>query len=251
MILKDQVAIITGASSGIGRATAEAFAREGARVAVNYHKNSAGAEETVDTIHNSGAEAVAIHADVTSHADVQAMVKAVRDRWGRVDILVNNAGDLLARRSLADMTEEYWDQVMALNLKSVFLCVKATWEQMASRRTGCIINITSIAGRNGGGPGAAAYAAAKGGVITYTKGLAKELAPHGIRVNAVAPGVITTPYHERYSPPELFEKYVAAIPMGRAGVSEEVADVIGFLASSAARYITGETVEVNGGMLMD
>jgi 3-oxoacyl-[acyl-carrier protein] reductase len=175
----------------------------------------------------------------------------VRRRWQQIDILVNNAGDLLARRTLADMTEDYWDRVMALNLKSVFLCVKAVWEEMAARHRGCVINVSSIAGRNGGGPGAAAYAAAKGGLITYTKGLAKELAPLGIRVNAVAPGVIATPYHERYSPPELFQKYVAAIPMGRAGTSEDVAEVIVFLASAAARYITGETIEVNGGMLMD
>ena len=200
MVLKDQVALITGASSGIGRAAAEALAKQGARVAVNYHKNVAGAQQAVEAIHRMGGEALAIHADVTVHADMQALVKAVRERWGRIDILVNNAGDLLARRSLADMTEEYWDQVMALNLKSVFLCVKVAWEEMAARQSGCIINITSIAGRNGGGPGAAAYAAAKGGLITYTKGLAKELAPHGIRVNAVAPGVIATPYHERYSP---------------------------------------------------
>ena len=194
---------------------------------------------------------MAVRADVTSSADVRGMVEAVRGRWGRLDILVNNAGDLLARRTLADMTEDYWDQVMALNLKSVFLSVKAVWEEMAARKSGCIINVTSIAGRNGGGPGAAAYAAAKGGLLTYTKGLAKELAPYGVRVNAVAPGLIATPYHERYSPPELFQKYVASIPLGRAGTSEEVADVIVFLASPAARYMTGETVEVNGGMWMD
>jgi len=194
---------------------------------------------------------MAVGADVTSRADVRGMVEAVRGRWGRLDILVNNAGDLLARRTLADMTEDYWDQVMALNLKSVFLSVKTVWEEMAARKSGCIINVTSIAGRNGGGPGAAAYAAAKGGLLTYTKGLAKELAPYGVRVNAVAPGLIATPYHERYSPPELFQKYVASVPLGRAGTSEEVADVIVFLASPAARYMTGETVEVNGGMWMD
>jgi 3-oxoacyl-[acyl-carrier protein] reductase len=122
---------------------------------------------------------------------------------------------------------------------------------MAARKSGCLINVSSIAGRNGGGPGAAAYAAAKGGMLTYTKALAKELAPHGIRVNGVAPGVILTPYHERYSSPDLLQRFVANIPMGRAGTAEEVADVIVFLASPAARYITGETVEVNGGMLMD
>ena len=251
MLLQDQVALITGASSGIGRAAAEAMAKQGAHVAVNYHKNRAGADDAVKAIHAAGQEAMAIHADVTCNADVEQMVKAVRARWGRIDILVNNAGDLLARRTLVDMTEEYWDQVQALNLKSVFLCTKAVWEEMASRHSGCIINISSIAGRNGGGPGAAAYAAAKGGLIAYTKGLAKELAPRGVRVNAVAPGVIATPYHERYSPPELFQKYVAAIPIGREGTPAEVAEVIVFLASNSARYVTGETIEVNGGMLMD
>ena len=164
---------------------------------------------------------------------------------------MNNAGDLLARHTLADMTEDYWDQIMDLNLKSAFLCTQAVWEEMAARKSGCIINVTSIAARNGGGLGAAAYAAAKGGLLTYTKGLAKELAPHGIRVNGIAPGVIATPYHERYSPPEFMAKFVANIPQGRAGTSEEIADVILFLASPAARYILGETVEVNGGMLMD
>jgi 3-oxoacyl-[acyl-carrier protein] reductase len=251
MILQAQVALITGASSGIGRATAEAMAREGARVAVNFHKNQVGAEQAVAKILSAGGDAFAFRADVTRAVQVESMVSAVRHRWGRIDILINNAGDLIARRTLADMTEEYWDQIMALNLKSVFLCVKAVWEEMVARKSGCIVNVTSIAARNGGGPGAAAYAAAKGGLLTYTKGLAKELAPHGIRVNGIAPGVIATPYHERYSPGEVFQRFVSSIPMGRAGTSEEVADAIVFLASPAARYLTGETLEVNGGMLMD
>ena len=251
MVLKDQVALVTGASSGIGQATAIALAREGARVAVNYLKNAAGAEETVDTVRKAGGDAFALRADVTKSAEVRALVEATRKRWGKIDILVNNAGDLLARRTLAEMSEEYWDQIMALNLKSAFLCVKAVWEEMAARKSGAIINVTSIAGRNGGGPGAAAYAAAKGGLLTYTKGLAKELAPYGVRVNGIAPGVIWTPYHERYSPPDMFQKYLASIPLGRAGTAEEVAEVIVFLASPAARYMTGETVEVNGGMWMD
>ncbi len=251
MLLKGQVALITGASSGIGRATALAMARQGARVGVNYCKNSAGAGAAVEEVRISGGDAAAFRADVTRAADVRSMVEAVRKHWGPIDVLVNNAGDLLARRTLADMTEDYWDQVMALNLKSCFLCAKAVWEEMAARKSGCILNVTSIAGRNGGGPGAAAYAAAKGGVITYTKGLAKELAPYGVRVNAIAPGVISTPYHERYSSPELFQKFVAGIPLGRAGTAEEVAEVMVFLSSPAARYITGETVEINGGMLMD
>ena len=251
MILTGQVALITGASSGIGRATAEALAREGARVGVNYLKNQKGAEETVEAIRKAGGEAVAIRADVTRRDQVLALVAAVRKQFGRIDILVNNAGDLIARRTQVDMTEEYWDQIMDLNMKSVFLCTQAVWEEMAARKSGCIINVSSIAGRNGGGNGAAAYAAAKGGVLTYTKGLAKELAPHGIRVNGISPGVIATPYHERYSPPELMAKMVANVPQGRAGMAEDVADVILFLTSPGARYILGETIEVNGGMLMD
>jgi 3-oxoacyl-[acyl-carrier protein] reductase len=251
MVLKNQVALITGASSGIGYATALAMAREGARVGVNYHKSKAGAEQAVEQIRKAGGEAEAIQADVTSPADIRAMVDAVRKRWGRIDILVNNAGDLLARRMLPEVTEEYWDQIMDLNLKSVFFCVKAVWEEMAARKSGNIINMTSIAGRNGGGPGSGVYATAKGAMITYTKSLAKELAPHGIRVNGVAPGVIATPYHERYSPPEIFQKFVATIPLGRPGTAEEVASVVVFLASPAASYIVGETIEVNGGMLMD
>lgn len=251
MILKGQVALITGASSGIGRATAELFAREGAKVAVNYLKNQKGAEEAVDAIKKAGGNAIAVRADVTRSAEVKSLVEAVRKAWGKIDILINNAGDLVARRTLKDMTEEYWDQLMDLNLKSVFLCTQAVWQEMADRKSGYIVNVTSIAGRNGGGLGAAAYAAAKGGLLTYTKGIAKELAPYGIRVNGIAPGVIATPYHERYSPPELMAKFVANIPLGRAGTSEEIADVILFLVSPAARYILGETVEVNGGMLMD
>jgi len=251
MILSGQVAVVTGASSGIGRATAETMAKHGARVAVNYCRNRAGAEQAVEAIRRAGGDALAVRADVTQSADVQEMVHAVHQRWGRIEILVNNAGDLLARHTLTDMTEEYWDRIMALNLKSAFLCVKAVWEEMVAHRSGCIINVTSIAARNGGGPGAAAYAAAKGGLLTYTKALAKELAPHGVRVNGVAPGVISTPYHERHSSQELLQRFLTSVPMGRLGTAEEVADVILFLASPAARYITGETIEVNGGMLMD
>jgi 3-oxoacyl-[acyl-carrier protein] reductase len=251
MMMEGQVVLITGASSGIGRATAEAMAREGARVGVNYLKNQKGAEETVEVIRKAGGEALAIRADVTRREEVHALVVTVREQWGRIDILVNNAGDMIGRRTLANMTEEYWDQVMDLNLKSVFLCTQAVWEEMAARKSGHIINVSSIAGRNGGGVGVAAYATAKGGLITYTKGLAKELAPHGIRVNGVAPGVIATPFHERHTSPELMARLVANIPDGRTGTSEEIADVILFLVSPAARYIQGETVEVNGGMLMD
>lgn len=250
-MLEGQIGLITGASSGIGRATAEAFARAGASMAVNYLRNEQGAQEAADAVRKWGRQALTIKADVTCSTDVTSMVDKVLAEWGRIDFLVNNAGDLIARHSLEDMAEEYWDQVMALNLKSAFLCVRAVWREMAARKSGCIVNVSSIGGRNGGGPGAAAYSTAKGGLLTYTKSLAKELASHEIRVNGVAPGVISTPYHERHTSPELFKQYLSTVPLGRAGTPEEVADVIVFLASPAARYITGETIEVNGGMWMD
>jgi 3-oxoacyl-[acyl-carrier protein] reductase len=227
------------------------MAREGARVAVNYLRNQKGADEAVEAIRKAGGDAAAFRADVTNQGEIRNLVAQVRKQFGQIDILVNNAGDLIARRTLSDMTVEYWDQIMDLNLKSVFLCTQAVWEEMAARKNGIIINVASIAGRNGGGIGAAAYATAKAGLIAYTKALAKELIPHGIRVNGINPGVIATPYHERYSPPELMAKMVANIPQGRAGKADEIADVIVFLASPAARYILGETVEVNGGMLME
>jgi len=152
MVLKGQVALITGASSGIGRATAESMARAGARVGVNYLKNQKRRGGGGGSHPQGGGEAAAIRADVTRQADVRALVAAVRKQWGRIDILVNNAGDLIARRTLADMTEEYWDQIMDLNLKSVFLCTQAVWEEMAARHSGCIINVSSIAGRNAEAP---------------------------------------------------------------------------------------------------
>ena len=148
------------------------------------------------------------------------------------------------------MTEAHWDEVIHLNLKSAMLAAQAVAPEMIVRKHGSVINVVSIAGRNGGGPGAGAYATAKGGLITLTKALAKEFAPYGIRVNAVSPGVIDTPFHEVFSTPEMIANFVKGIPMGRVGTSEEVANVIAFLASDAASYVTGETIEVNGGQLM-
>ena len=251
MTLEGQVALITGASSGIGRATAEKMAELGAKVGVNYCKNQAGAEAAVAVIKKKGGDALAIQADVTKATDVARMVAQVRSRWDKIDILVNNAGDLFARTPLPEMTEEYWDRIMDLNLKSVFLCINAVWQEMAARKRGIIVNITSVAARNGGGPGAAAYAAAKGGLVTYTKGMARELAPHGIRVNAVAPGVIATPYHDKYSSAEQLEKFRAMTPVNRIGASEEIANVIAVLSCDESRFMIGENVGVNGGILMD
>ncbi len=179
--------------------------------------------------------------------EITRLVDETIEKLGPIDILVNNAGSLVERVTFEKMTEALWDEVMDLNLKSAMLATQAVAPAMIERKQGTVINIVSIAGRNGGGPGAGAYATAKGGLITLTKAQAKELAPHGIRVNAVSPGVIDTPFHEVFSTPEMIANFVKGIPMGRVGKSEEVANVIAFLASDAASYITGETIEVNGG----
>jgi 3-oxoacyl-[acyl-carrier protein] reductase len=248
--LSGKVALITGASSGIGRATAKLMAQCGASVAINYHKNEAGAEETRYQITQSGGRAMTIAADVRQRKDIQNLVDGVDKELGPIDILVNNAGSLIERLKIEELTEERWDEVMDLNLKSAFLCSQAVTASMVQRRAGAIINVSSIAGRNGGAIGSIHYSTAKGGLITMTKGFAKELAPHGVRVNAVSPGVIDTPYHEQFSTPEAMKGYVSGIPLGRVGRSDEVARVITFLASDAAGYVCGETIEINGGMLM-
>jgi 3-oxoacyl-[acyl-carrier protein] reductase len=248
--LAGKVALVTGASSGIGAATAETLARKGARVALGYFGNEAGVTETCRAIEAAGGTALAVRADVRLVAEIQRMVATVVEALGPVDILVNNAGSLLARRGLADLTEELWDEVQALNLKSAVFCTQAIASSMVARHTGVIVNVVSIAGHNGGGPGAGAYAVAKAGLTAFTKASAKELAPKGVRVNAVSPGVIATPFHERFSTPEMLKAFVNMIPLGRVGTPSECAEVIAFLASDAASYVVGETIEVNGGQLM-
>ncbi|HYL74018.1 MAG TPA: glucose 1-dehydrogenase [Bryobacteraceae bacterium] len=248
--LTGKVALITGASSGIGAAAAGLFAELGANVAIGYYRNQEGAEQVRDQITATGGKAMAIQADVRRAVEIQSLVKNATGQFGPIDILVNNAGSLVERMKIMDVTEERWDQIMDLNLKSAVLCSQAVAGSMIERKRGAIVNIVSIAGRNGGGPGAGAYATAKGGLITFTKSLAKELAPHGVRVNAVSPGVIDTPFHEAFSTPEMLRNFVATIPMGRMGTSMECATAIAFLASDAASYIAGETIEVNGGQLM-
>jgi len=249
--LNGKVALVTGASSGIGRATAEVLAANGARVAINFHRNETGAEAARAKIVSEGSSAIALQADVTQAAEVQSLVDQTVAEFGPIDILVNNAGSLVERLKILELTEERWDEVIHLNLKSAFLCCQAVAGSMMERKTGAIINVSSIAGRTGGALGSIHYSAAKGGLITFTKGLAKELGPYGVRVNAVSPGVIDTPYHEQFSSPEMMKTYAGQIPLGRVGTPPEVAKVICFLASDAASYLAGETIEINGGMFMD
>lgn len=249
--LRGKAALVTGASSGIGWATAVALGSHGVRVAVHYFRNQTGADGAMERIQSAGGEAFALPADVRDAAEVRRLVQEVEDRFGGIDILVNNAGSLVARQKILELTEERWDEVMNLNLKSAYLCSQAAVKGMMTRRTGAVINVASIAGRNGGGPGAIAYATAKGGLITFTKALAKEMASYGVRVNAVAPGVVWTPFHEVFSTEESLAAFRKATPLGRLGKPDEVAEAIVYLASERASFLAGETVEINGGLLMD
>ena len=248
-----KVVLVTGASSGIGRATAEFFGSCGASVAITYLNNKGGADAAVAAIANGNGDRspIAIKADVTKHSEIEAMIREVEDGFGPVDILVNNAGSLVERLKTLEMTEERWNEVINLNATSAFFAAKAVIPKMLEKGTGVIVNVTSIAGRNGGALGSIHYSSAKAAILTMTKGLAKEFATQGIRVNAVSPGVIDTPYHETFTTPEIMANLRKAIPMGREGRPDEVASVIAFLASDAASYLCGETIEVNGGLLMD
>ena len=245
------VALVTGASLGIGAATAREFAKRGYAIAVHFNASERQAQELVGSIEAGGGTAASFQADLSDAGQCQNIVSSVVERFGHIDVLVNNAGSLIGRRLLAEIDEDFWNSVMDLNLASVLWVTQAAAIHMRERGSGAVVNLGSIAGHNGGGPGAILYATAKAAVTGMTKALAKELIADGIRVNAVNPGVILTPFHERFSSEERMRDMVSQIPQGRAGKSEEVAGVIAFLASAAASHIVGESVEVNGGMLMD
>jgi 3-oxoacyl-[acyl-carrier protein] reductase len=245
-----EVAWVTGSSKGIGRAVVLGLAEQGCDVVVHYNSSEDDAREVEERIKGFGNDVLMLKGDVTDAGDVRRMVGEIEDRYGRIDILVNNAGSMVKRATLAEMTEEVWDRVMDVNLKSVYLCSQAVLPMM-KRQGGRIINMTSVSARDGGSPSSLAYSTAKGGVSTLTRAMAKELVSDGILVNGVAPGRIDTPFHDEFTTDEKREEAAQGIPLGREGTPEEVVGAVLFLASSRANYILGEIIEVNGRMLMD
>jgi len=245
--LEDKIAVVTGGSRGIGRAIALELARRGASVVVNYNRNAEAGAEVVAAIEDAGGQAVAVQADVSDFEQAAGLIQAALDRFGRIDVLVNNAGTT-RDQLLMLMKEGDWDDVLRTNLKSVFNCCKAAARPMVRQRQGRIINISSVSGIAGQG-GQTNYAASKAGIIGFTKSLAKELGPRSITVNCVAPGFVPTDLTADL-PEELRQKAIEVTPLRRMGKPEEIAYAVAFLASDEAAFITGETLTVDGGLVM-
>jgi 3-oxoacyl-[acyl-carrier protein] reductase len=249
--LREKVCLVTGASTGIGAAVARALGGHGASVAVHYHRSADQAERVVKDIHAGGGRAVPLQGDVGDPAVAGRLVADTVAAFGRLDVLINNAGGPQRRCEFVDTSDAFYDELMNLNFRSVFATCRAAVPGFRRQGSGTIINTTSVAARHGGGPGALVYAAAKAAVSNLTRGLARELAPHRIRVNAISPGVVLTPIHERLSPPAIMEAFVRQVPMGRAAAAEECVGAFLFLASERlSSYITGQVLEVNGGQFM-
>ncbi len=247
MEFQGKTAIVTGGGRDIGRAISVKLASKGAKVVINYYNTPADAEETLRIIKNAGGEAITVRADLTKWDECFRLVEEARKAFGdKIHILVNNAGGLVARKKLCEMDEQFWDFVMALNLKSVFMMHKATVPHMPPGSA--IVNIASQAGRDGGGGGASAYATSKGGVMTFTRAMAKELGPDGIRVNAVCPGMIATTFHDTFTPQDVREIVAAKTPLRREGTPEEVANLVACLASDETSFVTGANFDINGGL---
>lgn len=247
MSLKGKVAIVTGGSRDIGKAISLNLAAAGAKVIVNYCNSESQGQETVDEITAAGGTAVAVGGDMTKVADVENLVAESVEAFGpRIDILVNVVGGLVARKSLAEMDEDFFDFVMKLNVNSTFLTMKNVVPMMTDG--GSVVNLSSLAGRDGGGPGASAYATAKGAVMTFTRGMAKELGPQNIRVNCVCPGMISTTFHDSFTKDAVRKNVAAATPLRREGNANEVADLVTYLASDKSSFLTGTSVDINGGL---
>lgn len=247
--LKGKNALITGASTGIGAACALALGAFGARVAVHYNSSRAAADEVIAAIVKAGGEAFALQGDLRLSAQCERVVNEAAARWGVLDILINNAGALVQRVPITELTDAVFNDIVDLNVRSMMMCTKYAVGHM--KNGGSIINVTSVAARNGGGPGASMYAASKGFVSVATKGLARELVGRNIRVNAVSPGVIQTPFHDKFSTPQQLETMRQGIPMGRLGKVDECVGAFVYLAShQLSSYVTGQVIEVNGGQYM-
>jgi len=247
MRLKDKVAIVTGGGRDIGREVSKRLAREGARVVINFANDEASAMETLKAVQDAGGEAIIHRADVSTAAGVEGLVAAACAAFGdRIDILVNLAGGMVQRRPLAEIDEAFFDMVMNLNLKSAYLTTRAVVPHMAAG--GVILNFSSQAGRDGGGPGASIYATSKGAIMTFTRAMAKEFGPLGIRVNALCPGMISTRFHDTFTKDEVRKAVAGSTPLRREGNPEEVAATVAFLVSEDAAFISGANIDINGGL---
>lgn len=247
MRLTGKVAVVTGGSRDIGRAIALKLAKEGAKVCINYCHDESKAAETLEMIRETGGTAIAVKADVTKEQEVQALFKAVADAWGRIDVLVNNAGGIMGRKAIQDQDENWYNSLMDLNFKSCWLCTREVLNYMG--KGGSIVNISSQAARDGGGPGSSIYACGKAAMLCHTRAMAKELGPQGIRVNAICPGMINTYFHDTFTKPEGREALHRSAPLRREGEAPEVADLACYLASDESSYITGNGIDINGGCL--
>ena len=249
MEFDNQTVVVTGGGSGIGAEIALAFGRRGAHVVLTYLSSADGAKDVADSIRAAGGNATALQADLTDEASVVEIMR-IAASLGRIDVVVANAGGLIQRLPCVEMDLKFWKDAMALNLDSVFLCCKEALSYMTKTNSGKLVLVSSLAGHDGGGPGASHYAAAKGAILSYTRALAKEVGPSGIRVNAVAPGLIATRFHDQFNTPEGRAATVSRTPLRREGRASDVASAVLFLASEHADFITGEVLEVNGGLGM-
>lgn len=244
--LEGKVVIVTGGASGIGRGVSEAFAAEGAKVVVTWFESEQGAKEVVAGIESNGGNAVAVQADLATAGEANRVVDMAIEKYGQLDVLVANSGGLLRRSSVEACELDLWNQALAVNLTSSFLTCQAAIPHLKATG-GAIVTVSSLAGHDGGGAGSAHYSTSKGGVITFTRALAKELGPQGVRVNSVAPGLIGTQFHDEFSTAEGRLATVGRTPLAREGTPDDVASAVLFLASARASFLTGEIIEVNGG----